>query len=402
VRYSSSITRRKRRGRTEYVAVLSYYDENGKRQQKHRTACTSGEAKRLRQALENEYLEGGEIAVQSDEMTFEQLAKHCQETKYCEAEYDDAGNKLFGVRDTSVYEAHLKHFKEFFGRIRLRDIKVGNLRAYRNHRLRSKTKGGGNVNVGTVNREMNTLRAMLNEARINDWIPVSPFTKARPGELINTADEHQRETILTYEQEQRLLKECEGEDRRHLRALVITGLDTGARKGELLRLTWPQVDFDQGVIRSLISYKGRNGALLKRDAVMTERLKETLLDLHQNKPVKAFRPLKSGKKPSELLVFGITRSVRRSWDGACKRGGLEAVRFHDLRHSAGTRLSEVLPVAHVGKVLGHRNPKTTNRYINPDHAVLVRAAGVLDEWQETHRLAAEKKNEATSESEAVN
>ena len=113
MRYSSSITRRKRRGRTEYVAVLSYYDENGKRQQKHRTACTSGEAKRLRQALENEYLEGGEIAVQSDEMTFEQLAKHCQETKYCEAEYDDAGNKLFGVRDTSVYEAHLKHFKEF-------------------------------------------------------------------------------------------------------------------------------------------------------------------------------------------------------------------------------------------------------------------------------------------------
>ncbi|MBA3357585.1 MAG: phage integrase SAM-like domain-containing protein [Pyrinomonadaceae bacterium] len=140
-----------------------------------------GEAKRLRQDLENEYLEGGEIAVQSDEMTFAQLAKHCQETKYCEAEYDDAGNKLFGVRDTSVYEAHLKHFKEFFGKIRLRDIKVENLRAYRNQRVRSKTKGGGNVNVGTVNREMNTLRAMLNEARINDWIPVSPFTRARPG-----------------------------------------------------------------------------------------------------------------------------------------------------------------------------------------------------------------------------
>jgi integrase len=135
---------------------------------------------------------------------------------------------------------------------------------------------------------------------------------------------------------------------------------------------------------------------------MTERLKETLLDLQQNKPVKAFRPLKSGKKPSELLVFGITRNVRRSWGGACKRSGLEDVRFHDLRHSAGTRLSEVLPIVHVGKVLGHRNPKTTNRYINPDHSVLVRAAGVLDEWQQTHRLAAEKKNEATTESEAVN
>jgi len=309
---------------------------------------------------------------------------------------------LFGVRDTSVYEAHLKHFKEFFGKIRVRDIRVGMLRAYRNHRLRSKTKGGGNVNVGTVNREMNTLRAMLNEAKINDWITVNPFTKARPGELISTADEQPRETILTYEQEQRLLKECEGENRRHLKALVIAGLDTGARKGELLRLTWPQVDFENGVIRALISYKGKNGALLKRDVVMTERLRETLIDLQKNKPIKAFRRLKSGKKPSELLVFGITRNVRRSWDGARKDSGLEDVRFHDLRHSAGTRLSEILPVVHVGKVLGHRNPKTTNRYINPDHEVLVRAAGILDEWQETHRLAAEKKSEVTTESEAVN
>jgi len=46
-------------------------------------------------------------------------------------------------------------------------------------------------------REMNTLRAMLNEAKINDWITVNPFTKGRPGELISTADEQPRETILT-------------------------------------------------------------------------------------------------------------------------------------------------------------------------------------------------------------
>lgn len=402
MRYSSSITRRKRRGRTEYVAVLSYYDERGTRRQKRRTASSPGEAKRLARDLEDEYLVGGEVALYSDDLTFEDLAKHCQQTKYCEAEYDETGNKLFGVRDTSVYEAHLKHFKEFFGKIRVRDIRVGNLRAYRNHRLRSKTKGGGNVNVGTVNREMNTLRAMLNEAKINDWITVNPFTKARPGELISTADEIPRETILTYEQEQRLLKECEGENRRHLKALVIAGLDTGARKGELLRLTWPQVDLEKGVIRALISYKGKNGSLLKRDVVMTERLRDTLIDLQKNKPVKAFRRLKSGKKPSDLLVFGITRNVRRSWGGARKDSGLEEVRFHDLRHSTGTRLSEILPVVHVGKVLGHRNPKTTNRYINPDHEVLVKAANVLNEWQEAHRLAAEKNKEVTTESEAVN
>jgi hypothetical protein len=57
---------------------------------------------------------------------------------------------------------------------------------------------------------------------------VNPFTKASPVELISTADEQPQETVLTYEEEQRLLKECDGEDRRHLKALVIAGLDKGA------------------------------------------------------------------------------------------------------------------------------------------------------------------------------
>jgi integrase len=76
--------------------------------------------------------------------------------------------------------------------------------------------------------------------------------------------------------------------------------------------------------------------------------------------------------------------------------------MRNSRHSAGTRLSEILPVVQVGKVLGHRNPKTTTRYINPDHEVLVKAASVLEEWQAAHRLAAEKKEEQVTESEAIN
>ena len=103
-----------------------------------------------------------------------------------------------------------------------------------------------------------------------------------------------------------------------------------------------------------------------------------------------------------MLVFGITNNVRRSWNSARKSAALDCVRFHDLRHSAGTGLSEVLPVVHVGKVLGHRNPKTTNRYINPDFETLVKAASVLEQWQETHRLAAEKNQHPTPESDAIN
>lgn len=232
MKYSTAISKRRRGKRTEYIARLTYKDEiTGLRKEKSKSASSYAEVKRVLRKLEDDFLSGGQTAIESDAVTFAELAKHCQTTKYCEAEYDKEGRKLFGVRDTSVYKAHFKHFTAFFGTMKLRNIKVAQLRAYRNHRLRSKTKTGGNLDVSTVNREMSTLRAVLNEAMVHDWILVNPFNKVRPGELITITDERNRETILTAVEEQRLLKACEGDNRRHLRALVIAALDTGARKG---------------------------------------------------------------------------------------------------------------------------------------------------------------------------
>lgn len=98
---------------------------------------------------------------------------------------------------------------------------------------------------------------MLIEAKINDWITVNPFTKVRPGELINTADEQPRETILTYEEEQRLLKECDGEDRRHLRALVIAGPWSDEGLPESLRLARSRISA-QLLSTAYLSPNGRN------------------------------------------------------------------------------------------------------------------------------------------------
>ncbi len=55
--------------------------------------------------------------------------------------------------------------------------------------------------------------------------------------------------------------------------------------------------------------------------------------------------------------------LQRPWALVCRRAGLEGVRLHDLRHSfasvgAGSGLG--LPI--IGKLLGHRNSKTTKRY----------------------------------------
>ena len=57
--FSTSIQRRKRGKRTEYIARLTYYDKTGKRKGISKSAPTSGDAKRELQELINRHVEGG-------------------------------------------------------------------------------------------------------------------------------------------------------------------------------------------------------------------------------------------------------------------------------------------------------------------------------------------------------
>jgi integrase len=380
--YTTSIFKRRRHHKVEYLARLRYYDaETGARKEKSRSAPTISEAKRCMRDLEDEFENGGQQAVETDQMTFADLAKHCKETRYCEAQFDSEGRKIIGVRGKDTIDSHIKTLEEYFGSDKLRDIRVANLRAYRKHRLFCKNRHGKRLSVATVNRELSTMRAMLNEAMVNDWILVNPFKKVRPGELISVADERKRETILTTAEEKVLLEACATERRRHLRVLIIAALDTGARQGELLTLRWSDISFDEGVIKNVTSYKGRT--VQRRELPLTARLKAALLDLREKRGSATFRCSgKTGKKPDKSLVFSVTSNVQQSWTAARKDANLQHIRFHDLRHTAATRLAQTMQLALVGRVLGHSDPKTTHRYVNTTRDVINQATSIFENWQQ--------------------
>jgi integrase len=77
---------------------------------------------------------------------------------------------------------------------------------------------------------------MLYEAKRNQWIKQNPFEFARKNEVIKSSDRKKRNLFLTFNDEIKLLRGCQTEDRRHLRALIIVAVDTGARFGELIHL----------------------------------------------------------------------------------------------------------------------------------------------------------------------
>ena len=67
----------------------------------------------------------------------------------------------------------------------------------------------------------------------------------------------------------------------------------------------------------------------------------------------------------DSLVFGILDNIKRSFTAARSQAGLKDLRFHDLRHTAATRLVGAhIPLSEVGRVLGQTQANATYRYIN--------------------------------------
>jgi integrase len=146
--------------------------------------------------------------------------------------------------------------------------------------------------------------------------------------------------------------------------LLMTAIYTGLRIGELLGLTWEDVDFDAGFIR-VRKQLGRDGTRVepktekaKRDVVLTRQLADALRE----------QKLRSGfSLPGDFVFASVTGSpmnaknvARRGLEKALKRAGLPHMRFHDCRHTAASLLISTYPdVVFVSRQLGHANPAIT-------------------------------------------
>src|SRR6266496_1462650 len=395
--YIATIRRRRRKGGTvEWIARLIYEDAgSGRRKELSRSAPSPKEARRRLKELEDDFTERGIASIGADQMKFSALITHCKEKRYCEPIYDSEGRKLAGIRGRKTVLSHLRVLEKHFGQMQLRNINVASIREYRIARLQGETAKGTRRSIGTVNRELSTLRAMFNEAIVNDWLRVNPFKRVRPGELISTADERKRTTVIWFAEEARLLGECDGDYKRHLKAFLLGLLDTGARRGELFNVRKSDIHFDLDEM-IVTSYKGKT--VMRRPVPLTPRFKAALLDILERPGVATFKTGRKSKlKPDKDLVFGIRWTVQRSWEDVRSAANLQHVRLHDLRHTAATRLASRLSITEVGLILGHSDPRTTHRYVNRTPELVRHAGRILHELQlENQRRSEAEVQEQTS------
>ena len=139
-------------------------------------------------------------------------------------------------------------------------------------------------------------------------------------------------------------------------------LFTGCRLREILYLKWDHVDFERGLLFLADSKTGRKTVILNAPALAVlagiPRLGSYVVP---------------GDNPEQPRA-----DLKRPWEAVARRAGLDGVRLHDLRHTyasfgAGGGLG--LPI--IGKLLGHTQASTTQRYAHLDADPLRRASEVI-------------------------
>lgn len=126
---------------------------------------------------------------------------------------------------------------------------------------------------------------------------------------------------------------------------TLFALETACRQGEVLRLTWEDVDFNQ---KTALIDKTKNGES------RTIPLSPRALDIITQLP----RPIKN-TPIFKVSADGLSRAFKRS----CKNLKFDNLRFHDLRHEATSRLFEHgLNPMEVAAITGHKTLQMLKRY----------------------------------------
>jgi site-specific recombinase XerD len=246
-------------------------------------------------------------------------------------------NKSSYQRDvTSV-----KNFSPSFSGKRLVEITPFLIEQYKSKRLTEGRK------PATVNRELACLKTMFSWAIKNNKATENPVKQVN---LLK--EDNVRTRYLSEDEIRRLLDTCT----ECLRRIVICALLTGMRRGEILNLTWDDVNLQQGVILVKHTKTGK-----MREIPISGLLEKVVLECHQN--------------TDGVYVFcdeqgrHYTR-IDRLFNRILNQANIQGFRFHDLRHTAASYMVMLgIDLTTVKEILGHQNLDMTLRYahLSPIH-----------------------------------
>ncbi len=244
-----------------------------------------------------------------------------------------AGKTKFGTNQTQ----QLNWWKDQLGAYLLSEVTHPRILE-----ARSKLK----VQPATANRYMAALSHTFTIAvREWGWMDDSPMRKI--GKL---KEPRGRVRFLSESECKRLLLTAQELEDKALYTVLVLALSTGARKGEILSLTWDDVDFKR---ERLIFQETKNG---ERRSVPLNGLPHAVLKEWQH----------TRSNTSDLVFPSLKDTpvrIDRPFADVIDKLGIDNFRFHDLRHTAASHFAmNGASLAEIAEILGHKTLQMVKRY----------------------------------------
>ncbi len=315
--------------------------------------------------------------------------------------------KHLSANSLRAYRGELEYTLQHIGKARLRDVRPAHLKDLMVKLSEQVMASGGQAMAPrTQGKVLTRLRSLFREAVSDQIIYVSPVEGVRK---VKTPSSEAVGTVLDFGQAARFQEVGQALYRADLCRLwpaLFTAVSVGLRRGEVMGLSWQQVDFEKGVLQIRQQLKVEHGkpvlgtlktAHSRRDVYIPESLRVLLLGLRERQeaerlalgsiwkdtgavfatadggwthPANLTRALAHLTEWSEPTAIGQrSKAVRAVVTGdalahleAVARAGetLPELSPHDMRHTYATlALRRKVPPEVVSKTLGHARVSIT-------------------------------------------
>ncbi len=254
-------------------------------------------------------------------------------------------NKKDWLNDESRYRNHLKPKLE---NMRLIDISPFLLEKLKSELFKK------NLSPKTVHHCLTLVRSIYGKAVAWDFYKGQIPTVEVQFPKVN----NKRERFLNYDEAKQLLDALnEKSSQVHDQALI--SIHCGLRFSEIAKLTWVDIDLDNGVIQVRDAKSGN------RHAFVTEPVKEALLrldELNSYKPNNLLFPSKDNKRQKQVSTT-YSRTVQKLKFNEDISDSRQKVCFHTLRHTFASWLAiQGTSLYEIKELLGHKSIEMTERY----------------------------------------
>jgi integrase len=196
----------------------------------------------------------------------------------------------------------------------------------------------------TINRYKAAISVVFSYACREYDLPENPVCK-----IPSLPENNERIRFLSEAERTSLFKACRASQWDKLYLLVLLAITTGARKGELTKLGWGDIDFDRRTAYVATTKNGQPKVLPLTDSVIRE--------------LQLFNTKDSSLIFASKVKYDAPYCFTKPWKKALEDGEIKDFRFHDLRHSCASYLAQSgASLLEIADVLGHKQISVTKRY----------------------------------------